>query len=90
MMAMVDAQTGTVYYPPISIDGVGVASLYLPLLTAGLSYPRNPIVDFRLDSRLMIVRATPKQTTQHPSFTYYFVWQDERWSLLRRVPLTEH
>jgi len=34
-----------------------------------------------------IVRATPKQTEEHTPYTYYFLWQGDRWTLLRRVPL---
>jgi len=86
-MAMVDAQTGVVYYPPISFHGVGAASFDLPVLTVGLSVSRNPDIEFRLNSRLMVIKATPTQTRQHPSYTYYFLWQDSRWTLLRRVPL---
>jgi hypothetical protein len=89
MMAMVDARTGTIYYPPISDSGVGVDSLFLPLLTIGRSVPANPDVQFRLDSRLMIVKATPHQAGQHPSYTYYFLWRDDRWTLLRQIPLKE-
>ena len=89
MMAMVDAQTGDVFSPPISFDGTGTQSLVLPLLTIGLSVGRNPDVQFRPDSSLMVIRATPKQTQQHPSYTYYFLWHDGRWKILRRVLIKE-
>lgn len=88
-MALVHAKTGTIYYPPISSVGVGVRDFALPLLTPPQAVSRQPDVDFRLDSKLMIVKATPKQTWEHPSFTYYFLWQGDRWSLLRKVPLVE-
>src|SRR4051812_9789 len=68
MMAMVDARTGVVYSPPISADGIGTQSLAWPLLSLGLSVGRNPDIEFRLDSSLMVIRATPKQTRQHPSY----------------------
>ena len=89
MMAVVDAQTGTVYNPPISFDGIGTQSLSLPLLTLGNRFSSNPEVAFRLDSDLMVIKATPKQSEQHPSYTYYFLWQEGGWKLLRRVLLTE-
>lgn len=89
MMAMVDARTGDVYYPPISYHGVGAARFDLPLLTVGLSVSRNPDVQFRLNSSLLIIKATPEQTGRHPSYTYYFQWQDHRRTLLRRLPLNE-
>jgi len=90
MMAVVDAQTGSVYNPPISFDGIGTQNLSLPLLTLGHRFSSNPEVEFRLDSSLMVIRATPKQTEQHPSYTYYFPWQDGGWKLLRRVLLREN
>jgi hypothetical protein len=86
-MAMVAAETGEVYYPPISFHGVGAASFDLPLLIPGLSVSRNPEIEFRLNSRLMVIKATPKQTEQHPSYTYYFLWQGDRWTLLKRFTL---
>ena len=86
-MAMVDAETGDVYCPPISFHGIGVESFDLPLLTLGLTVSRNPEIHFRPNSRLMIIEATPKQTRQHPSYTYFFLWQDHAWTLLKRLPL---
>lgn len=89
MMAMADAQTGDVYSSPISFDGIGSQSLALPLLTPELAVGRNPDVEFRQDSSLMVIRATSKQTPQHPSYTYYFLWQVGEWKLLRRVLIKE-
>jgi hypothetical protein len=86
-MAMVDAGTGHIYCPPISFPGVGATSFDLPLLTVGLSVSRNPEIQFRPDSRLFVIEATPKQTQQHPSYRYYFLWRDHRWTLLKRVLL---
>ena len=82
-MAIVDAQTGDVYYPPISINGLAALSFDLPVLRARGSAPQNPIVEFRLDSNLLIVRATPGHTDR--ANTYYFLWQGG-WRLLRRAP----
>jgi hypothetical protein len=84
-MAVVDARTGEVYCPPISFIGAGAPSFDLPLLTIGDSVPQNPEVQFRLNSKLMIVKATPSQAGRHPSYTYYFLWQQDRWTLLQRV-----
>jgi len=89
LMAMVEAVTGAVYYPPISFRGIGVQNFALPLLTVGLSVSRNANVEFRLNSGLMIVKATPKQNERHPSYTYYFLWQADRWTLLRQTPIRE-
>jgi hypothetical protein len=86
-MAVVDARAGEVYYPPISFDGIGARSFHLPLLMIGDSVPQNPEVQFRPNSRLMIIKATANQSGRHLSFTYYFLWRKSRWTLLRRVPL---
>ena len=88
-MAIVDARTGELYYPPISFNGVGARSFELPLLTVGNSVPQNPEIQFRPDSGLMIIKATPKQSGSHPSYTYYFLWRQNRWTLLRKVPLEQ-
>jgi len=89
-MAIVDARTGDVYYPPISINGVGARSFDLPLLMIGDSVPQNPEVQFRLNSSLMIINATPNQSGRQPSYTYYFLWRQNRWTLLRKVPLVKN
>jgi hypothetical protein len=86
-MFIVNAATGDIYYPPISFSGVGTKSFDLPLLMIGNSYPENPEVQFRLDSNLMIIKATPSEAGRHPSYTYYFLWNQSRWTLLRRLPL---
>lgn len=86
-MAMVDARSGHLYYPPISIDGAGARNFGLPLLMVGDSVSRNPEVQFLANSSLMIVKATPNQSGRHPSYTYYFLWRRNRWTLLKRVPL---
>jgi hypothetical protein len=86
-LAMVDARTGAVYYPPITANGVGARSFDLPLLTIGNAVSRNAKVQFRLDSNLMIIQATPSQAGRHPAYTYYFLWKQNRWALLGRAPL---
>ena len=64
-MAVVDADTGNVYPPPISANNGGFA---LPLLTLGNRVSRIAEIDFRLNSRLMVVKATPVQSASHPSY----------------------
>jgi hypothetical protein len=86
-MAMVDARNGDIYYPPISINGMGARSFDLPLLMVGNAVPQNPDVEFRLTSRLMIIRATRSQSDRRSSFVYYFLWRQNGWRLLRRVAL---
>jgi hypothetical protein len=85
-MAIVNAKTGDVYYPPITATAK-VEEFSLPLLTLGNHVSRNPDVQFRPNSNLMIIRATPVQSQSHPSFTYYFLWNRDGWTLLRRDPL---
>jgi len=82
-MALVNASTGNVYFPPITATGTA-ESFYLPLLTLRNHVSRNPDVQFRLNSNLMIIKATPEQSLSHPSFTYYFLWNRNHWILLRR------
>lgn len=85
-MAVVDAETGTVYSPPITANGSGFV---LPLLTLGNRVSRVAEVEFRLGSRLMVVKATPVQSERHPSYEYYFVFEQNRWTLLRRIRLLD-
>ena len=87
-MAIVDAKTGNVLYPPISFEGIGKQSFDLPLLAPEEAVPRNPEVQFRLNSRLMVIRATPhsNQPGIHPSYAFYFLRQPNGWSLLRKIP----
>jgi hypothetical protein len=83
-MAIADARSGDIYYPPISINGIGASSFDLPLLMVGDSISQNPEVEFRLNSNLMIIKATP-DLKRHASYTYYFLWE-KHWTLLRRIP----
>jgi hypothetical protein len=86
-MVIVDAQTGAIYYPPISINGIGARSFDLPLLTPKGSVPRNPDVQFRADSDLMVITATPGKFGLRRSYAYYFLWRQSRWAFLRKLPL---
>jgi len=88
-MAMVDAITGIVYYPPISYDGIRTQNFDLPLLIIGNSVPQNPEVRFRLNSGLMIIQATQTHSRNNHSYTYYFLWRQNKWTLLRKATLNE-
>jgi len=88
-MAVVDARTGDVHYPPISFEGIGAQSFDLPLLTLPDSVPQNPVVQFRLSSGLFIVKASLGRLGRHDPSVYYFLWHTDRWVLLRRVPLSK-
>ena len=86
-MAIVDAQTGEIYYPPLTFEGDGPQNFDLPLLTPPNAVSRNPEIQFRPNSDLMIIEATPSQSGNQPSYTFYFLWRQGRWTLLRKVPL---
>ena len=88
-MAIMDARTGDVYYPPISFAGIGTPTFDLPLLTLPDSVPQNPVVQFRPNSGLMVIKASPSRLGHHDSYAYYFLWHQDRWALLRRVPLSK-
>jgi hypothetical protein len=88
-MAIVDAKTGDVYFPPISINGVGARSFDMPLLAVGEANTQNPEIQFRPNSDLMSIKATPDYLVNRLSFTYYFLWRQNRWTLLRKVPLDQ-
>ncbi len=84
-MAVSNAETGAVYDPPVSYKGFA-----LPMLVFPNSVGRAADVEFRKDSRLMIVRATPHADRRSASpFAFYSLWQDEHWTLLRRVHIEE-
>jgi hypothetical protein len=86
MMAVCDVATGAVYNPPISATH-GLGS---PLLVSENSVGRDADVEYRLDSRLMIVTATPHYWNRSAeSYSFYFVLQDNHWKLIRRVPITD-
>ena len=85
MAALVNARTGEVFNPPLAVDG----TLALPLLNiGGDSGGRNPELEFRKNSRLMIVSATPNWFKGHPrSYRHYFVWESNRWILVYKESL---
>ena len=84
-MAMSDAETGAVYNPPIS-EG----AFALPMLIFPNSAGRAADVQYRKDSRLMIVTATPRANRRGAiPCAFYFLWQGDHWTLLRSVPIEE-
>jgi len=52
----------------------------------GPNFAGQPAVEFRRTSRLMIMKPRPI-LSRGPVYTHYFIWQDDRWSLIRRIPL---
>ena len=85
MNAIVDAATGKIYGPPMS------HGLDLPSIAPGDPDPcpkwGQAIVKFRLNSRLMIVEAGTDLREDKINYRHYFLWENNRWKLLRKVPL---
>jgi hypothetical protein len=44
-------------------------------------------VAFRQNSNLMIVKANPDPSKGRTSYAHYFLWENNRWKLLRRIPM---
>jgi hypothetical protein len=87
MVAMVDGESGEVYLPPLSVDNTFALPLFVP---GRYSVSSNPELSFRQDSRLLIMKATPDWSKEnHHSYTYYFLWQNNLWSLIRQVRLKD-
>jgi hypothetical protein len=84
-MAMSDAETGAVYNPPISDQGFA-----LPMLVFPNSAGRSPDLQYRRNSRLMIIKATPHADRRDAiPYAFYFLWQPDYWTLLRRVSIDD-
>ena len=82
-MAMSNAATGAVYGPPLS-----VGQLILPMLVYPNSAGGAPDTEWRRNSRLLIVRATPHANRPDAiPYAFYFLWEGEHWRLLRRVTI---
>ncbi len=80
-MAVSDAETGTVFMPPISEGRFALPMLVFPD-TAG----RAADLQYRRNSRLMIIRATPHADRRGAvPYTFYYLWEGGRWTLLRQV-----
>jgi len=84
MMAMVNGRSGVVYGTPFAMAR---EELRLPLLQIGKEAAIPVELRFRLDSRLLIVDATVGRESDRGSYTHYFLWEGDRWKLLRRVAL---
>lgn len=85
-MAIVDAKDGNVFFPPITYhDGLQARSFFLPFLTYPGDVSQNPEIQFRLDSRLIIIKCN--DGAEERPYTYYFLWDNNRWTLLRKMPL---
>jgi hypothetical protein len=81
MMAMTDAETGTVFMPPFSEAGFG-----LPMLVFPDSVGRAANLEYRRDSRLMIIKATPHADRRSAvPYAFYYLCEGDHWTLLRRV-----
>jgi len=86
MMVVVDALTGKIHHLPLAFGREGNQKIGLPMF--GL---RPAEVDFRVTSRLFTMNACPEHPNRaHAScFSYYYLWQDNEWRLLRRVRLED-
>jgi hypothetical protein len=87
MMAIVDAATGKVYNPPIS---TGFSLPPLPETVPGnpdSSVPWPALVEFRRDSNLMVEKANPDVTKGRKNYAHYFLWDNNHWKLIRRIPI---
>jgi hypothetical protein len=89
MMAIVDADSGRVFPPPFN----GPANNYFDFPDA---FPKNPPLDYRLNSRLLIVKSCDNRGTlqvgdqdQEPCGTYYFVMEKDGLKLIRKVPFQD-
>jgi hypothetical protein len=76
MMAIVDAQTGIVYDPPLSTKG---EEIYVPM-----DLLSDVEIDFKPDSSLMVLRNACREARRECG-VYYFNWQNEHFVLLRRT-----
>jgi hypothetical protein len=76
MMAIVDAQNGRVYGPPMSEADVEFNLFMDPM--------GDHEIDFRLDSSLMILRNACK-TGRNDCGVYAFQWRNDQFVLVKRV-----
>ena len=76
MMAVVDAKTGKVYDPPLSGTGT---ELYVNMDMLG-----DREIDFKPESSLMVLRNACR-IARSECGVYYFNWQNNKFTLLKRV-----
>jgi hypothetical protein len=81
MMVVVDALTGHVYPPPLSVGTAGNQKIGIPNLGAGWAD-----FDYRPNSRLFMMKTCPEDAgfTYPFSGTSYFVIGPNGWRLIRR------
>lgn len=75
MMAVVDAQSGNVYDPPMSAPG---EELHVPMDPSG-----DHEIDFQIESSLMVLRNACKGERRECG-VYYFNWNNDHFALIRR------
>ena len=82
MMVIVDATTGHVYPPPLSVVTMGIQKIVIPNLGSGWGD-----FDYRPDSRLFMMKTCPlSYGNKYPfSGTSYFTIEPEGWRLINRV-----
>ena len=82
MMVVVDAITGHVYPPPLSIGKVGEQIIVIPNLGTGWAD-----FDYRPNSRLFMMQTCPLDYGYNYPFsgTSYFTMETSGWRLIRRV-----
>jgi hypothetical protein len=78
--AIVDAKTGKVFFPPELEEASAL------LLDTGDADVET--LNFRKNSRLLIVFGTPNEDPQRDGMSYY-LWQSDRLRLIRFTPATE-
>jgi hypothetical protein len=89
LRAMVDAVTGKIYELPLS------RGLRPPDLTRGDPQPCGQgwgpaLIEFRRDSRLLIVEGNPDPSKEQRNYKSYFLWEGNKWVLAGKEPLCLH
>jgi hypothetical protein len=83
-MTVVDAKTGDIFPPPDTTNCCDVNFKLLHSLTYPGQTPQPPEVQFRVNSNLLTIKSN--SLPSNLPYTYYYIWQGNRWTLLRRVP----
>jgi hypothetical protein len=76
--AVVDQKTGNVFQAPLSTKSKGEDHWVL----SGFFFFDKPPVNFRSDSRLVIIRSETQGKEDWLDDVYYFVWEDEQFRLI--------
>jgi|WetSurMetagenome_2_1015567.scaffolds.fasta_scaffold1044389_1 hypothetical protein len=71
----------------ISDEGMSAQSYFLPFLTYPGDGTTGPVVRIKTDSRLLIIKCNYKN--EWKGYTYYFLGQQNKWSLLLKEPFAE-